>query len=72
LQSNDNDVTAILWDYGTSRFSSSLIVANTSADPITIDEFSNSKCILDTNILMYLDLEKSKFKESFKSMETIF
>jgi len=72
LQSNDNDVTAILWDYGTSRFSSSLIVANISADPITIDEFTNSKCILDTNILMYLDLEKSKFKESFKSMETIF
>lgn len=72
LQSNDNDVSSILWDYGTSRFSSSLIVANTSADPITIDEFTNSMCILDTNILMYLDLEKSKFKESFKSMETIF
>lgn len=72
LHSNDNDVSAILWDYGTSKFSSSLIIANTSADPITIDEFSNSKCILDTNILMYLDLEISIFKDSFKSMENIF
>ncbi len=72
LQSNDNDVSSILWDYGTSRFSSSLIVSNTSADPITIDEFSNSKCILDTNILMYLDLEKSKFNDAFNSMELIF
>lgn len=72
LQSNDNDVTSILWDYGTSRFSSSLIIANTSADPITIEEFTSSKCILDTNILMYLDLERGRFAESFKSMENIF
>jgi hypothetical protein len=72
LRSNDDDVTSILWDYGTSRFSSSLIIANTAIDPITIEEFKNSKCILDTNILMYLDLEKGKFAESFKSMETIF
>ncbi|MBK7568636.1 MAG: hypothetical protein IPI31_12520 [Bacteroidetes bacterium] len=72
LQSNDSDVTSILWDYGTSRFSSSLIIANTSADPITIEEFTNSKCILDTNILMYLDLERGRFAESFKSMENIF
>jgi len=72
LQSNDTDVSSILWDYGTSRFSSSLIVANTSVDPITIEEFSKAKCILDTNVLMYLHLEKGKFAESFKSMETIF
>jgi hypothetical protein len=72
LQSNDPDVTAILWDYGTSRFSSTLIVANTSIDPITIDSFTDSKCVLDTNVLMYLDLEKSKFKESFVSMEIVF
>ena len=72
IQSNDTDVSSILWDYGTSCFSSSLIIANISADPISVDEFKNSKCILDTNILMYLDLERSKFKESFKSMENIF
>lgn len=72
LQSNDTDVASILWAYGTSRFSSTLIVANTSADPITIDEFTDAKCILDTNVLMYLDLEKGRFAESFKSMETIF
>jgi len=72
LHSNDDDVISILWNYGTSRFSSSLIVANTSIDPITIEEFKNSKCILDTNILMYLDLEKGKYAESFKSMEKIF
>jgi hypothetical protein len=72
LQSNDTDVTSVLWDYGTSRFSSSLIIASTSADPITIEEFSNSKCILDTNILMYLHLERGRFAESFISMENIF
>ncbi|MFZ3090749.1 MAG: hypothetical protein WA240_09025 [Nitrospirota bacterium] len=72
IQSNDTDVAAILWDYGTSCFSSSLITANTSADPISVDEFKDSKCILDTNILMYLDLEGSNLKESFKSMENIF
>ena len=72
IQSNDADVAAILWDYGTSRFSSSLITANIAADPISVDEFKDSKCILDTNILMYLDLEGSKLKESFKSMENIF
>ena len=72
LQSNDNDVTTILWDYGTSRLTSSIIIANTSADPITIEEFTSSKCILDTNILMYLDLERGRFAESFKSMENIF
>lgn len=72
LQSYDSDVSSILWDYGTSRFSSSLIIANTSADPITIEEFTNAKCILDTNILMYLDLERGRFAESFKSMENIF
>ena len=72
IQSNDPDVSSILWDYGTSCFSSSLIIANISADPISVDEFKDSKCILDTNILMYLDLEASKFKESFKSMENIF
>lgn len=72
LNSNDDDVSSLLWAYGTSRFSSSLITANVSVDPITIDEFTNSKCILDTNILMYLDLERSRFKESFTSMENIF
>jgi hypothetical protein len=72
IQSNDTDVSSILWNYGTSGFSSSLIVANTSADPISVDEFKDSKCILDTNILMYLELEGSKFEESFKSMEKVF
>ena len=72
IQSSDPDVSSILWDYGTSGFSSSLIVANIAADPISVDEFKDSKCILDTNILMYLDLEGSKFKESFRSMEKVF
>lgn len=72
LQANNDDVSSILWAYGTSQFSATLIIANTSADPITIEEFTNSKCILDTNILMYLDLEKSKFKDAFLSMENIF
>lgn len=72
IQSNDTDVSSVLWDYGTSGFSSSLIVANISADPISVDEFKDSKCILDTNILMYLELEGSEFKESFKSMEKVF
>lgn len=72
IQTTEPDVTAILWDYGTSSFSSTLITADISADPITVDEFKNSKCILDTNILMYLDLEASQFKTAFESLEKIF
>jgi len=72
LQSSDADVSAILWDYGTSRFSATLITANTSADLLSIEEFTNSKSILDTNVLMYLDLEKGRYAESFESMEKIF
>jgi len=72
IHSNDPNVASILWDYGTSCFSSSLIIANISADPISVDEFKDSKCFLDTNVLMYLDLDRCKFKESFKSIEKIF
>jgi len=72
IQSNDTDSISILWDYGTSRFSSSLIIANVSADPISVDEFKKSKCILDTNILIDLELESNESDGCFKSMENIF
>ena len=69
---SDPDVIATLWDYGTSCFSSTLLTANTGTDPISVDEFRDSTCILDTNVLMYLDLESSEFKSAFAGLENIF
>ena len=57
---------------GISMFSSRLITARNYADGITIEMFKDSKFILDTNILMILDLEEHDLCESLESLESIF
>jgi hypothetical protein len=52
-------------------FSSRLITARNYADGITIEIFKDSKFILDTNILMILDLEEHELSTSLESLETI-
>lgn len=72
LRSNDPNEQLLMWDYANTMFSSQLIAANIFADKSLVDIFQNSTIILDTNVLMYLDLEKDLFSEAYESLETIF
>ncbi|NLP59426.1 hypothetical protein [Lutibacter sp. B1] len=68
----DTDIDAYLWEYGTSAFSANLLQSSIGADPISISAFSDSKCILDTNILIDIGLEASEYFEAFKKLDKIF
>lgn len=72
LGSKDPDVTAYLWEYGTSSFSAKLISNTTGIDSLTLDVFKGSKCLLDTNILMFIKLDASKFHNALISLENAF
>lgn len=72
LGSKDSDVTAYLWEYGTSAFSAKLISNTTGIDALTLDVFKGSKCLLDTNILMFIKLDASKFHKALISLENAF
>ena len=72
LVSKDPDVTAYLWEYGTSAFSAKLISNTTGVDSLTLEVFRNSKCLLDTNILMFIKLDASKFHNALISLEKAF
>ena len=71
IDSEDSDDNLLFWYYGISMFSSRLITARNYADGITIEMFKDSKFILDTNILMILDLEEHELSNSLKSLEVI-
>lgn len=71
VDSEDADDNLLFWYYGISMFSSRLITARNYADGITIDLFKDSKFILDTNILMILDLEEHELSNSLNSLESI-
>ncbi|OXG03666.1 hypothetical protein BC749_1096 [Flavobacterium araucananum] len=71
IDSEDPDDNLLFWYYGISMFSSRLITARNYADGITIDLFKDSKFILDTNILMILDLEEHELSTSLNSLESI-
>lgn len=70
-ESDENDENIMFWNFGISLFSSRLITARNYADKISIDTFKNGTFILDTNILMILDLEGHEFGKSFKSLDKI-
>lgn len=69
---NDSDVDGFLWEYGTSAFAAKLIKVSNASDTLSIKKFSNSKCILDTNILMNIGLEASKYSTAISSIEKAF
>lgn len=68
---NDEDVDSIIWDYGMCAFSASFITAATSADTLSIDIVKDSFFLFDTNILMYLNLEKGQYYDCYVSLEKI-
>ena len=72
LRSNDPHIGILMMNYANSLFAAKLIAANIFADKSIVDLFSNSKVILDTNVLLYLDLEKDKYSESYEVLERIF
>lgn len=71
IDSDDSDDNLLFWYYGISMFSSRLITARNYADGMTIEMFKDSKFILDTNVLMILDLEEHELSTSLESLETI-
>lgn len=70
--SKESDVTAYLWEYGTSAFSAKLISNTVGIDALTLDVFKGSKCLLDTNILIFIKLEASKYHNALISLENAF
>lgn len=71
LNSEDTDDNLLFWHYGISMFSSRLITARNYADNYVIDLFKDSKLVLDTNVLMILDLEEYDLNDSLASLENI-
>lgn len=72
LASNDSDVNQLLWEYGTTAFSAKLITSNHGANPVALDTFKDSVCLLDTNVLMNIGLEESNYYKTLSSLETVF
>jgi len=70
-ESDEYDENMMFWNFGMSMFSSRLITARNYADKITIDTYKNGTFLLDTNILMILDLEGHEFGQSFSSLDKI-
>jgi hypothetical protein len=72
LDSNRSEDNELLWLYGTSMFSATLLTAKNFADDFTLDIFKDSYFILDTNILMTMGLEGHDFYYAFEHIENIF
>ena len=62
----------LLWYYGFSMFSATLLTANNYADEFSLEIFKDSNFILDTNILMTIGLEGQDFYYAFQPIEKIF
>jgi len=72
LRSNNPEDQLLMWDYANAMFSCQLIAANIYADHSILDIFENATMVLDTNILMCLDLEKDMYSDAYESLESIF
>lgn len=72
INKKDSDVDAHLWEYGTSAFAANLLQSSIGADPISIAAFKDSKCVLDTNVLMNIGLEASEYHQTLKKLDLIF
>lgn len=72
IYKTDSDLNAHLWLYGTSAFAANLLQSSVGADPMSINAFRDSKCVLDTNVLMNIGLEASEYHEAIKKLEIVF
>ena len=46
----DHELGLLLWEYGSSQFASQLIKNGNNIDKLTVENFSDAICLLDTNI----------------------
>lgn len=65
------DADKLFAQYGLSSFSARLINAKNFANKINIEQFKDATFILDTNILMILDLESHTLNGSIAKLESI-
>lgn len=72
LISNDVLIASYLWEYGTASFSAQLISNSIGMDELSLETFKDSRCIIDTNVLMNIGLEGSIFNKAFTSLEEVF
>ncbi len=72
IESERKEDGTLLWVYGSSMFSSTLLTARNYADDFGLEIFKNSDFILDTNILMILELEGFDLSYAIKSIEASF
>ena len=72
LFSRDPVVDTFLWEFGISCFSARLIAEDAGRDAITMDIFRDSYCVLDTNILIDLQLESEAKIDNLEALENIF
>jgi hypothetical protein len=72
FESNRDEDNSIFWNYGTSAFASTLLTAKCYADKSAIENFKDTKIILDTNILMVLELEGYEYNSALKEIGKAF
>jgi hypothetical protein len=72
LESSDIEDNELLWGYGSSMFSATLLTAKNYADDFSIEMFRDSYFVLDTNILMTLGLEGHELHYAFLPIERVF
>lgn len=70
-ESEESDENLMFWNFGISMFCSRLITAKNYADKASVEAFRNGCFLLDTNILMILDLEGHEFGHSFRALDKI-
>lgn len=71
VYTSEPDADMLFAQYGLSSFSARLINAKNFANKINIDLFEGATFILDTNILMILDLESHSLNGSIAKLEKI-
>ena len=71
IDSEESDENLLFWNYGISMFASRLLAAKNFKDELTLDMFRNGTLVLDTNVLMILDLEAHELSKSFENLERI-
>jgi hypothetical protein len=72
FESNRIEDNEIFWNYGTSAFASTLLTAKCYADKGAIENFENTTIVLDTNILMVLELEGYEYNSALKGIAKAF
>lgn len=72
LAPNDQDVNHLLWEYGTTAFSAKLITSTHGANPVALETFRGSICLLDTNVLMSIGLEEGDYYKTLSSLEKVY